>query len=175
VLAQLIPDRDYFLIGHSDGGSIGLILAAGKPPRLRGLITEAAHVLVEKETLAGIRAAAEAYRAGRLHGLAKYHGAKTDNIFKAWADTWLADWFEHWNIKHLLPSIQCPVLVIQGTEDQYGTIDQVESIASAVMHGRKTMIERCGHLPHHEQPDVVLRSMRDFLLPLVQSTPPAGS
>jgi pimeloyl-ACP methyl ester carboxylesterase len=168
MLAHLIPDRDYFLIGHSDGGSIGLIFAAEKPPRLRGLITEAAHVLVEEETLAGIRVAAEAYRAGKMHGVAKYHGDKTDGIFRAWADTWLADWFRHWNIKHLLPSIECPVLAIQGTEDQYGTADQVDSIASTVMHGRKTMVEGCGHIPHHEQPDVVFTSMRDFLLPLIR-------
>ncbi|MDD2920726.1 MAG: alpha/beta hydrolase [Anaerolineales bacterium] len=163
VIAQVIPDSDYFLVGHSDGGSIALIHAAEKPARLRGIITEAAHVFVEQETIAGIQVAAESYQAGKLRGLSKYHGEKTDVIFKAWSETWLTDWFGHWNIEYLLPSIECPVLAMQGMDDQYGTVAQVEAIASKALNAQKALIENCGHSPHQERADVVLQLMKDFL------------
>ncbi len=162
-IARLIPAKGYFLVGHSDGGSIALIHASEKPAQLRGIITEAAHVFVEKETLDGIRAAANAFRAGKLQGLSKYHGEKTEGVFWAWADTWLRDWFKYWNIEYLLPSIDCPVLALQGSEDQYGTAAQVESIASRAAYAEREIIKGCGHAPHEEQSVVVLRLMKEFL------------
>jgi pimeloyl-ACP methyl ester carboxylesterase len=101
VIAQLIPDKDFFLIGHSDGGSISLIFASEKPARLKGIITEGAHVFVEKETTNGIRVAVEDFNAGKLGGLKKYHAEKTDAIFKAWSDIWLSAGFWHWNIEYV--------------------------------------------------------------------------
>ncbi|WP_306535067.1 alpha/beta fold hydrolase [Geobacter sp.] len=167
VIARLIPEKDYILIGHSDGGSIGLIAAAEKPPRLKGFIGEAAHVFVEKETLAGIRATTDAFNAGGLRGLFRYHGDKTEGLFKAWSDIWLSEGFKHWNIEYALPSIECPVLLLQGTEDNYGTVAQVDSIAAKARDIRKAMVERCGHTPHHEQTDVVLRLMTEFVERLI--------
>ena len=163
VISQLIPARDYFLIGHSDGGSIALIHASEKPAHLQGIITEAAHVFVESETLNGIRGAADAFDAGKLRGLSRYHGERREGIFRAWSDTWLSDGFKHWNIEYLLPSIECPVLVLQGTEDQYGTVAQVESVASKTLDAQKAMVEQCGHAPHQERTDVVLQLMKEFL------------
>jgi len=164
ILSRLISDKDYFLIGHSDGASIGLISASEKPARLQGLITEAAHVFVEEETLNGIRGAVAAFDAGKLSDLSKYHGEKTREIFKAWSDVWLGDGFKRWNIEYLLSSISCPVLVLQGMEDQYGTVAQVESIVSKTLNAQKQMVERCGHIPHLERTDIILQLMKQFLV-----------
>lgn len=169
VLAKLIPGRDYFLIGHSDGGSIALIYAAQQPPHLRGIVTEAAHVFVEPETLEGIRVADAAFDAGKLRALSKYHGDKTEHMFKAWSGTWQTHGFKFWNIEYLLPSIVCPALVVQGVQDQYGTEAQVDAIVSAALNAEKAMVDHCGHAPHQELPDVVLHLMGQFLKRQMQS------
>lgn len=163
ILDRLLPARDYVIVGHSDGGSIGLIHAATRPPRLRGLLTEAAHVFVEPETLAGIRAAGTAHAGGKLRGLARFHGEHADAVFRAWHDTWLADGFRDWNIEALLPAIDVPVLVVQGADDQYATLAQVEAIATRVARSRRAVLADCAHVPHREQPEAVLDLMRSFL------------
>lgn len=164
VILQLIPEKDYYLVGHSDGATIGLISASERPARLRGLISESAHVFVEEETLNGIRGAVDAFHAGKLSELAKYHGEKTGTIFKAWSDVWLSHVFKNWNIEYLLPSIICPVLVLQGTEDQYGTVAQVESIVSKALNAQKSVVEGCGHIPHSEKTGIILKLMKQFLV-----------
>jgi len=164
VLARLAPAQDYIVVGHSDGGSIGLIHAATQPPNLRGLITEAAHVFVEPVTLAGIRAAVDAYQAGRLRGLSRYHGGHTDEVFRAWHEIWLDDAFRDWNIEALLPDVRVPLLAIQGADDQYGTPAQVEAIVAAVHCARPALLADCGHVPHREQRDQALLLIRDFVL-----------
>ncbi len=171
LLEYVLPGREYFLIGHSDGGSIALIHAAERPPRLRGVITEAAHVFVEAETLAGIRAADAAFDAGKLRALAKYHGDKTEGIFKAWSLTWQTFGFQFWNIEYLLPSIVCPALVVQGSEDQYGSAAQVDAISRLALNATPVMIEKCGHTPHQEQPDALLALMGNFLQGQLASAP----
>ncbi len=164
VLGELIPGRAFVLIGHSDGGSIGLIFGAEKSPFLKAIITEAAHVFVEPETLRGIEAAAEAYEKGHFSGLFKYHGDKTDDLFRAWADIWRSELFQYWNIEYVLPSIACPLLVLQGSRDQYGTERQVETIV-ANSSGRATpvFVDNCGHAPHQEQPEKVLQILAEYI------------
>lgn len=163
VLAHLLPGRDYLVVGHSDGGSIGLIHAATRPPRLRGLITEAAHVFVEPETLAGIRAAVAAYAAGKLRGLARFHGERTDDVFRAWHGIWLDDAFCDWNIAALLPAVDVPLLAIQGCDDQYGSPAQVAAIVAGRPQRRPALLADCAHVPHREQADAVLALMCDFV------------
>lgn len=164
VLTAVIPDRPYILIGHSDGASIALIHAAQAPSGLRGVITEAAHVFVEAITIEGIKAAEQGWRQGKFKGLAKYHGAGAETVFKAWAGTWLAHWFREWNIENLLAGIVAPLLVIQGADDQYGSIRQVEAIvAGSSSSARRQIIKDCGHAPHLEAPAVVLQLMADFI------------
>ena len=160
VIELCIPGRSFLLVGHSDGGSISLIFGAEKPAFLKGIITEAAHVFVETITVEGVCRVDETYKKGELEGLKKYHGEKTDTLFRAWADTWLSDWFQSWNIEYLLPSITCPMLVMQGREDQYGTERQVASIVSGTS-GRATsaLLDNCGHSPHLETPETVLAIM----------------
>jgi pimeloyl-ACP methyl ester carboxylesterase len=164
VVEHCIPGRSFILIGHSDGGSISLIFGAQKPSLLAGIITEAAHVFVEPITVEGIREADEAFKKGELAGLKKYHGKKTESIFRAWADIWLSEGFQSWNIEDVLPLIECPVLVIQGREDQYGTERQVRSIVSGVS-GRATpvLLENCRHSPHLEDSETVLAVMSEFV------------
>lgn len=163
ILNNLIPSQPYVVIGHSDGGSIGLIHASEQPPLLKALITEAAHVFVEKQTLAGIKDADLAWEQGKLTGLDKYHGAKTTQVFKAWADTWQAPGFADWNIEYLLPSIQVPILAVQGKEDQYGSDQQVECIVSKVKSGKADLIDHCGHTPHLQAQSNVINSICQFL------------
>jgi len=164
VIDTLIPDTPYILVGHSDGGSIALIHAAQRPPLLKAVITAAAHVCVEAMTLTGIRASVAAYDAGKLGGLIKYHGAQTPALFAAWADTWLSPWFAHWNIEYLLPSIECPLLVMQGRDDQYGSEEQVRTIvAKASGPAHASLVDDCGHSPHRERPTEVLALMREFI------------
>ncbi len=171
VLEHLLADRPYVLVGHSDGGSIALMHGAERPHLLKGIITEAAHVFVEPETISGIRAADDAFDRGEFGALTKYHGEKTAVIFKAWSQTWLSAWFRHWDIKYLLPSIDCPLLVIQGRNDQYGTEAQVASIVSKVRGAtRSILLDACGHSPHTERSSRVLDVMSDFIEQDVQAT-----
>ncbi len=169
LLERVIPETPFILIGHSDGGSISLIFGAERPTFLKAIITEAAHVFVDHNTIAGIRIAKEAWTQGKLRGLAKYHGDKTEAVFKAWSETWLTKWFKHWNIEYLLPSIEVPVLVIQGGDDQYGSTDQVKSIVSRTSgYAQPKIVENCAHVPHLEAQPVVLGLMSDFVAQVIQ-------
>lgn len=164
VLRALIPNQPHIIVGHSDGGSIALIYAALQPDHLIASITEAAHVFVEPESLAGIEAAAAAYRSGRLAGLTKYHGEKTGVLFNAWADTWRSPEFLSWNITDLLPAIETPLLVIQGKQDTYGTEAQVDAIVSGVSGpAAPLLLDACGHTPHRERSEAVLNAMAAFI------------
>jgi len=164
VLSRVIPRRPYLIVGHSEGGGIGLIHAAQKPTGLRGVITEAAHVFVEELTLRGIGRTVENFDAGRLDLLYAYHGDKTAALFRAWAGTWLADWFQSWNLTRLLPEIQCPLLAVQGLNDQYGSPRQVAAIADGISGpSEKALLAGCGHVPHHEQRKRVLALMAEFI------------
>ncbi|MEE9396590.1 MAG: alpha/beta hydrolase [Methylococcales bacterium] len=164
VISKLLPDSPYFVIGHSDGGTIGLIHASNQPKNLLGVITEAAHVFVEPETIAGIEKVTKTYTKGFNDLLKKYHGEKTDRMFYAWSDTWLSDEFIDWDIQHCLSQIACPLYVMQGKQDQYGTENQVMAIVNQT--GGKAdafLINNCDHSPHNEQRKIVLEKMEFFI------------
>ncbi len=164
LLETVIPNMGFILIGHSDGGSISLIYGAQRPSLLKGIITEAAHVFVEPETIAGIRSADKAWEKGVLKGLSKYHGDNTESMFKAWSDIWLSNRFKYWNIENILPSIEVPLLVIQGEDDQYGSVAQVNSIVCKSSGSAQfELIENCGHAPHLEAQPIVLKLMSKFV------------
>ena len=170
VIKAVIPDRPHILIGHSDGGSISLIYGAERNPLLNGIVTEAAHVLIEPETIKGIREADEAYEHGKFGGLYKYHGEKTRTIFKAWSETWQQDWFRHWNIEYVLPSIQCPILAVQGMDDPYGTDQQVNAIvAKSAGPAESFLVENCGHTPHREQFEIMIAKTHRFIETIIGS------
>ncbi|TGM01094.1 alpha/beta hydrolase [Leptospira barantonii] len=164
-LIQTLNLKKTILFGHSDGGSIALIAAAKYPQSISGVITEGAHVFVEEITLDGIREAVESYRTTKLkQALEKYHSDKTDDVFKAWSETWLSNTFRNWNIEHFLPAIQCPVFVIQGENDEYGTVNQVDSIVNQVSgKSFKRMIPNVKHTPHKEAPNLILEETNEFI------------
>ena len=158
--------RAAILVGHSDGGSIALIHAGGVgDPRARGLILEAPHVLVEEMGLESIRAIAAEYRSGNLpKALARYHGQNVDATFWGWNDVWLNPEFRTWNIEEYLPKIRVPVLLIQGEDDRYGTLEQVRRIEAGCQGPVRTvMLADCGHSPHLEQPERTIEVMTEFV------------
>ncbi|PWN68948.1 alpha/beta hydrolase [Chryseobacterium phosphatilyticum] len=153
------------LFGHSDGGTIALIMAAKYPEKVKAVICEAGHIFVEEVTLKGIHEAVEAYQTTNLaERLQKYHGDKVDTLFKAWTETWTRDDYRNWNIEYLLKDIVCPLLFIQGEADEYGTLGQVEKTVSQVSgHVEKFIIPGIGHTPHKESPELVLGRVTQFI------------
>ncbi|MFH0895482.1 MAG: alpha/beta hydrolase, partial [Bacteroidota bacterium] len=129
LLTKIGITRNFFLFGHSDGATIALIHAAHYPDKVLGVVSEAAHVVIEEFSCNGLMKAEEAYEKGKLReGLAKYHGEKTDLMLYGWVETWLRDDFKNWNMFDTLKKIQSPILAIQGTDDEYGTYQQLELI-----------------------------------------------
>ena len=164
VLRTLIEGKPYILTGHSDGGTIALIHASERPPLLRAVVSEAAHIFVEPETVAGIKRTCHAFQNGQLQGLNRCHGEKTVRVFNDWAQTWLSDWFQQWNIEYLLPAINSPLLLIQGIRDEYATTRQLEIISGSVSGSSLTMlVDDCGHIPHREQHQTVLQTVTAFI------------
>jgi pimeloyl-ACP methyl ester carboxylesterase len=152
-----------FLFGHSDGGSIALIHAASFPDRVAAAIVLAPHITVEEYGLESIRKAREAYLHGDLKAkLARYH-ADVDSAFWGWNHIWLDPRFEQWSIESLLPAIRCPVLAIQGRDDEYGTMAQIEGIAAALPGTRLLKLDRCGHSSHRDQPQQVTAATLEFI------------
>jgi pimeloyl-ACP methyl ester carboxylesterase len=136
------------LIGHSDGGSIALIFAGAYPEMLLGAAVLAPHEFVEEKTLAGIRLACEAWLSTDLpEKLARYHFEQAQRVFMEWNDCWLSPPFRDWNIVEYLPKICCPVLAIQGCDDEYATMRQIEVIAELVPGTQLLKLPGCGHMP----------------------------
>jgi len=153
----------YFLFGHSDGGSIALIHAASFTDRVAGAIVLSPHIMVEAFGLASIRKARDAYLNTDLKDkLARYH-ADVDSAFWGWNDIWLDPRFKQWSIEALLPGIRCPLLAIQGRDDPYGTMAQIDGIAAAVPGTRLLKLDRCGHSPHRDQPDKGIAATIEFI------------
>lgn len=172
LLASAKLDRPFVLVGHSDGGSIAA-LYAGMPgvrsEQLAGAVFLAAHVFNEPLCIEGIRAASVAYAdcppdQGLKKALARFHGERTDSVFAAWRDIWLDPAFAHWNIETYLPSIECPVLVVQGVDDPYGSSHQVSTIRDNVS-GPVTAVffEDCGHSAHRDQTEQTIKHIERFL------------
>jgi pimeloyl-ACP methyl ester carboxylesterase len=153
------------IFGHSDGGTIALLAAALHPSRIASVIAEAAHVFAEERTRAGIREAQRAIETGDLlRRLERYHGDKAAPLAAAWVDTWLSPAFRDWNIEAELRRIRCPVLALQGSNDEYGTEAQVLAITRGVAYGSRSIIfPGLGHVPHREDPDAVVSIVADFV------------
>jgi pimeloyl-ACP methyl ester carboxylesterase len=163
--------RKAVLIGHSDGGSIALLGAAIHKELVNGAITEAAHIFVEDETVTGIKKFMEIYdNDDRLKAkLSRYHGEQTDTIVQRWAGTWSSPEFRDWNIESFLPKISCPLLVLQGENDEYATVNQVKGIVDQI-NGPVSwkIISGCRHTPHFQAMDHVLTLMSDFILSITK-------
>ncbi|HEY3172957.1 MAG TPA: alpha/beta hydrolase [Thermoanaerobaculia bacterium] len=157
--------KEVVLFGHSDGASIALIYAGALLAPVRALVLEAPHVFVEPICIESITRIARAYETTRLRErLALYHGSNTDSMFKTWTDVWLRPEFRQWNIEEYLPAIQSPVLVVQGEDDEYGTVRQVDAVVRQVSGPAESLaLVGCGHSPHTDRPDEVLEAASRFV------------
>jgi len=151
------------LYGHSDGATIALIYAAGAGEPVDGLIVEAPHSFVEEAALDGIRATlARAESGDLLQRLGKYHDDPAP-IFAAWHSIWLSPEFRELRITHRIPAIVAPMLAIQGRDDAYGTLQQIELLSESGGRVERLILDGVGHVPHDEARDAVIVATRDFI------------
>jgi pimeloyl-ACP methyl ester carboxylesterase len=153
------------LFGHSDGASIALICAGSGLVEPAALVLEAPHVFVEDLTIAGIRKIHAFYKSSDLRErLERHHAGNVDALFESWTRVWLSDEFRSWNIEEYLPRVTCPTLVIQGRDDEYGTLRQVEAIRGSVSGPIEALaLDECRHSPHIDQADAVEAAAASFL------------
>ncbi len=161
--------RAPILVGHSDGASIALIYAGSDRPGAAGpvplgLALMAPHVFIEEASIQSNADGEEAYRRGGLaQSLGRYHD-DPDGVFRGWTDLCLERDFRDWNIEAYLATVTCPVLVIQGEDDEYGTEKQVAAIEAQAGGPVETlMLRQCGHSPHQDEETVTLAAMARFV------------
>jgi pimeloyl-ACP methyl ester carboxylesterase len=161
-LLEKLAIRDPVLVGHSDGGSIALIYAAARGAK--GLVVLAPHVFVEDISVQGIAEAKTAFETTDLPQKLARHHADAAKTFWGWNNIWLHPDFREWNIEQYLPRVRCPVLAIQGFDDEYGTMAQLDAIARQVSGPVELLrLSDCRHSPHRDQPGVVLEAMARFV------------
>jgi pimeloyl-ACP methyl ester carboxylesterase len=152
------------LLGHSDGGTIALLYASAHP--LAACVVMAPHVVVEDVSVKSIGEARAAFEAGALRErLGRYH-ADVDGAFWQWNDIWLSPEFRAFDIRDECRRIETPVLAIQGVDDPYGTLRQIEEIAPTRGPFSTRVLQACGHSPHRDQPQLTTQYIAQFLAPL---------
>jgi pimeloyl-ACP methyl ester carboxylesterase len=165
ILPQLLEQLKIItchLFGHSDGATMALLFAAYHPQKCLSVISEAAHVIIEDMSVEGIIKIRAIYHDKIQKPLQKYHGEKTDWVFYHWANTWIDPDFKSWNMNKELSQILCPVLAIQGEQDEYGSPKQlnlIEELSPAEIH----LIPNCGHIPHFQKPNELIELVHNFL------------
>ncbi|MPY67656.1 alpha/beta hydrolase [Deinococcus sp. SDU3-2] len=167
VLREQLDLTTFIAFGHSVGGAMAAECAAQWPEACRALVTESAQAFVEDRTLEGIRVAQKQFAApGQLGRLERYHGSKARWVLEAWTGTWLAPAFAAWSLAPALPGVRCPLLVLHGTHDEYGSPRHPQRIA-ALSGGLAWMelLEGLHHVPHREDPARVLALVAEFLAP----------
>jgi pimeloyl-ACP methyl ester carboxylesterase len=155
---------DVVLVGHSDGASIALIYAAEHSKNVRAVVLEAPHVFVEGLSVLSIGKIRERYASGDLRERMARHHADGDGTFYGWNDIWLSPTFRDWNIEDYLGRVNAPILAIQGTDDEYGTLAQLDSIAArAGGPVDRIVLAGCGHAPHADRPEFVTGTIAGWL------------
>jgi pimeloyl-ACP methyl ester carboxylesterase len=144
------------LFGHSDGASIALIHAGSAGRNVRGLVVMAPHVMVEPVCIQSIQAVKRTYQSTNLaEKLRRYH-ADPEGAFWGWCNVWLDSRFLHWNIEEHVRMVTCPILAIQGFDDEYGTMEQVDRIDRLTPNTKLLKLAACGHSPQRDQPEAVI-------------------
>ena len=155
---------DFALFGHSIGGAMALVAASRAQNPCKAVVSESAPAFVEDRTLAGIRRSAALFQQPeQFERLTRWHGAKARWVLEAWTGIWLSPDFASWSLEPDLPLVRCPVLLIQGDEDEYGSARVPEFIRDhlggpAEVH----ILSGCGHVPHRERPDEVTDLIAQF-------------
>ncbi|MEZ5703574.1 MAG: alpha/beta hydrolase [Burkholderiaceae bacterium] len=167
---QVLPDwlsalgiRQPVLVGHSDGATIALLHASQNA--VAACVAMAPHVVVEQKALDAIEQARQSYEASDgsfRRRLAKFH-QDPDNAFWQWNDVWLSQPFKTFDIRSECANIKSPLMCVQGVEDEYGTLEQLDAIERAVPHGTRLELSPCGHSPHRDQPDHLTHGIKRFL------------
>ena len=166
VVLDKIQLQQGVLLGHSDGASIAAIYAGNvSDERIKGTVLMAPHFFAEPISLNAIAVAKTEYENGVLRERMQRYHRDPDNTFYGWNDSWLHPEFKHWNVEDVLDRITAPILAIQGRQDQYGTLAQIETIASRCSATVETLIlDNCKHAPFLEQEEAVLNSIKQFCL-----------
>lgn len=162
LLDQLAVEQP-ILLGHSDGGSMALIYAGGSGRPVSGLIVMAPQVMVEDVSVKSIRETKRSFEITDLREKLARHHADPEATFRGWNDIWLDPGFRDWNIEGFLPRVACPILAIQGEDDEYGTMEQVDRIARLAADVDLVKLQDCGHFPHRDQPEAVIKAIVRFV------------
>ena len=167
---ELGIERPLWLFGHSDGASIALLHAAHFPQTVAGTVLLSPHLFVEPLSVQSIRLARANYLGGTdlRQRLARHHD-DVDSAFWGWNDIWLDPAFLSWNIEDELTRIRCPLLAIQGLDDEYGTLEQIHCIQRALPAARLLELPECHHSPHRDQAEAVIRATVDFIAAMRRS------
>lgn len=154
------PARDrVWLFGHSDGGSITLLYAARYGEQLAGAIILAPHIMVEELTVTSIQKARQEYLETDLRDkLGRYH-QDPDSAFWGWNRIWLDPRFKRWSIEDEIVTIPCPLLAVQGLNDEYGSLEQIRGIARRLPQTQLLELANCGHSPHRDQPQALIKAV----------------
>jgi pimeloyl-ACP methyl ester carboxylesterase len=162
-LLDALSIRDPVLVGHSDGASIALIYAGSRLQRVQGLVVLAPHVFIEELSIESIAAAGAAHATTDLPERLARHHDDAGAAFRGWNDIWLAAEFRHWNIEEYLRRVECPVLAIQGEDDEYGTMTQLEAVTGQVLGPvRELRLADCRHSPHRDRPEATREAIVTF-------------
>lgn len=153
------------LVGHSDGATIAALYAGLiRDHRVAALILMAPHFFAETVALDEIARARVAYEQGELRPRLARHHENVDNAFYGWNDSWLHPDFRHWDVTDAINGIEVPVLAIQGAQDQYGTLRQIEFLEErGKAQVRMLVLDDCRHAPFAERPTEVISSVQRFL------------
>ena len=162
LLAALGVQAPYALFGHSDGGSIALLHAARFPDHVSRAVVLAPHIRVEDVSITSIEAACRAYETTDLRQRLARHHDDPDSAFRGWNDIWLDARFRGWNIAAEIGTIACPLLAVQGLDDEYGTLAQIRGIRERVPQTQLLELPACGHSPHRDQPGPLIAACGAF-------------
>lgn len=163
-LLSIDPSRErIWLFGHSDGGSITLLYAARYVERLAGAIVLAPHIMVEDITVSSIEKIRQTYLDTNLREKLGRHHQDPDSAFWGWNRIWLDPRFKHWSIEEEITTIRCPLLAVQGLDDEYGSLEQIRGIARRLPQTELLELKDCGHSPHSDQPQAVIDATVAFM------------
>ena len=161
-LLKRLTIKNPVLLGHSDGATITLLYASKFP--VTACIAMAPHVLVEDVAVMAIAQAKQAFESGDLRQRLAKHHADVDGAFWQWNDVWLSDAFASFDIRTECRRITAPLLLVQGLNDEYGTMRQLDEIALAAPHAQQLRLADCGHSPHRDQPKLCTQGIQNLLI-----------